>query len=352
MIRAGRIGQVQTMADLAAAHKPKPISLGRFRNIKPHMREGFPSPISSPRARVVLWDAEQTAAYDAGLPIPDLPSEDSDEDLLDRAEAAAELGVTLTTWSDYRYDPRISEHVVLVPEREPGDDRPQVEHWPRHAIRAFKDGRPGQGKGPTVGKPKGAGDMIPRDQIRPRIAELLDADPAITTGAVVDELGLGTATVMRGLAHLRGQRITDLVEADPSLSLDAAAAQLGYPAFARRRAITVAQDEQRRRAVRPYLQGVADALAGAGSAEAGEVEVLNAGDHLAAAILLRPEQPAQALVWDERYGWRTATSRRHPIGKDPVPEGEGIRYLSTEVRPEPAEVLEALSDRRRGRKHP
>lgn len=86
-----------------------------------------------------------------------------------------------------------------------------------------------------------------------------------------------------------------------------------------------------------------------GAAEAGEVEVLKVGDRLAAAILLRPEQPAQALVWDEQYGWRTATNRRHPIGKDPAPEGDGIRYLSTDLQPEPAEVLEALSDRRRGK---
>ncbi|MFI2189068.1 hypothetical protein [Streptomyces sioyaensis] len=96
-------------------------------------------------------------------------------------------------------------------------------------------------------------------------------------------------TAMKCLAQLRGGRIADLVEADSSLSLDAAAAQLGYPAITRRRAIAAAQDEQRRRTVRPYVQDVADALA-----EAGEVEVLQDGDHLAAAILLHPEQPAQA----------------------------------------------------------
>ncbi|MFJ5803780.1 DUF6292 family protein [Streptomyces decoyicus] len=79
---------------------------------------------------------------------------------------------------------------------------------------------------------------------------------------------------------------------------------------------------------------------------------METGDHLAAAILLHPGQPAQALVWDERYGWRTATSRRHPIGKDGTPEGEGIRYLSTDLQPKPADVLAALADGRRGRKGP
>ncbi|MFF7234575.1 hypothetical protein [Streptomyces sioyaensis] len=80
-------------------------------------------------------------------------------------------------------------------------------------------------------------------------------------------------TAMKYLAQLRGRRIADLLEADPSLSLDTAAAQLGHPAITRRRAIAAAQDEQRRRTVQFYLQDVADSLA-----EAGEVEVLQAGD--------------------------------------------------------------------------
>ncbi|MGP3979626.1 hypothetical protein [Streptomyces sp. KR80] len=65
-------------------------------------------------------------------------------------------------------------------------------------------------------------------------------------------------------------------------------------------------------------------------------------------------QSFPALVWDERYGWRTATSRRHPIGKDTgtAPEGEGIRYLGTSRKPGPAELLEALADGRKGSKRP
>ncbi|WP_245171489.1 hypothetical protein [Streptomyces decoyicus] len=57
-------------------------------------------------------------------------------------------------------------------------------------------------------------------------------------------------------------------------------------------------------------------------------------------------------MWHERYGWRTATSRRHPIGKDSTPEGEGIRYLGTDLQPKSADVLEALADGHRGRKRP
>ncbi|WP_435607419.1 hypothetical protein [Streptomyces ardesiacus] len=106
--------------------------------------------------------------------------------------------------------------------------------------------------------------------------------------------------------------------------------------------------------VQPYLQRVADVLVGAGLAEQQDVVVQRlAGDALAAAVVLN-HAGAQALVWDERYGWRTAVSRRHPIGKDTgtPPEGDGIRYLSTEQQPEAAELLAALTDGRRGSRRP
>ncbi|MGW1491286.1 DUF6292 family protein [Streptomyces sp. NPDC002402] len=65
------------------------------------------------------------------------------------------------------------------------------------------------------------------------------------------------------------------------------------------------------------------------------------------------ERSAPALVWDERHGWYTANSRRHPIGKDTTaPDGEGIRYLGSSLKPEPAELLEALADGRKGSKRP
>ncbi|WP_316756169.1 DUF6292 family protein [Streptomyces herbicida] len=77
------------------------------------------------------------------------------------------------------------------------------------------------------------------------------------------------------------------------------------------------------------------------------------GDVLAAAVALSGSG-TPALVWDERYGWRTAVSRRHPIGKESgtPPQGEGIRYLSEHQQPEPAQLLAALTDARRGLKHP
>lgn len=65
-------------------------------------------------------------------------------------------------------------------------------------------------------------------------------------------------------------------------------------------------------------------------------------------------QNVPALVWDQRYGWCTATNRLHLIGKDTgaPPEGAGIRYIGSGIRPEPAELLEALDEESKGSGHP
>ncbi|MFC9607979.1 DUF6292 family protein [Streptomyces niveus] len=99
---------------------------------------------------------------------------------------------------------------------------------------------------------------------------------------------------------------------------------------------------------------MADALVEAGVAEPVQVEVRRLVGSLAAAVPLAPTQDAPALVWDERYGWRTATSRRHSIRKDTgsAPEGDCIRYLGSSRTPESADLLEALADRRRGFRQP
>lgn len=337
MIRAGRLKYAQTMADLAAQLG---MPLGTFRNKRPHTQEGHPAAISSPTSRALLWDSEQTAAFHAGKPVPALPQADRDEDLLDRHEAAAELGVSAASWNKYKSDPKLTEHVVLVPAGEGG-----TEHWPRGVVREFKASRPGRGAG--GGRRTGSGDMIPRDEILPRIAELLDDNPAITLTEVADTLGIAKfPTAQAGLAQLRGRRIADLIETNPDLTPLEAAERLGYPTITHRGAVAIAEAELQTRQARPYLQQVADTLAEAGVAEPLQIQVRRLADeHLAAALPLAVGHTWPALVWDERYGWRTATSRRHPIGKDTsrAPEGEGIRYLASGIQPEPAEVLEALA---------
>ncbi|WP_051838349.1 DUF6292 family protein [Streptomyces sp. NRRL F-2580] len=346
MIRAGRLKYVQTMSDLADALGKKLVTV---RNQKPYAAEGHPAPISSPSARNQLWDAEQTKAYYAGKPIPELPQVDDEEDLLDRHEAAELLGIAPVTWNTYKKDPDLTTGVVLVPAGPKG-----TEHWPRRLVLAYKNNRPGRGAG--GGRREGSGDMIPRDQILPRIAKLLDADPTVTVEAVSDTLGITKfPTAQSGLATLRGRRIADLIETQPDLDPKEAAIQLGYPTTTHRGAILVAERELRARSAQPYLQHTADFLAAAGIAQQAQVEMRQPdGEHLAAAVPLDTDQPAPALVWDSRFGWRTATSRRHPIGKstDTAPEGEGIRYLGTGLKPDPEELLAALRDQRRGTKRP
>ncbi|MFB6809478.1 hypothetical protein [Streptomyces sp. NPDC056387] len=122
-----------------------------------------------------------------------------------------------------------------------------------------------------------------------------------------------------------------------------------------RAAIAFAERELRARGAQPYLQHTADFLAAAGIDQQAQVEMRQLdGGAVAAAALLNTDQPAAAAVWDSRYGWRTSTSRRHPIGKDTdtAPEGEGIRCLGTGLKPEPEELHAALQDQRRGTKRP
>lgn len=342
MIRAGRRSFVQNSADLAAAIG---LKIGSFRNQKPYEQDGFPATISPPEAKSKLWDSDQTAAYLAGTPVPALPQADHDEDLLERTEAAAALEVTPKTWDSYKKDPRIASHLVKVK---------GVEHCPRGVLRAFRDPVPDQDRAPAH-RPKGSGDMVPRDELKPRIGELLDAEPELTLAAVQEQLGIAYSSAARVLPRLRGARIADQVAADPDLTPEQAAHRLGYPAAVHRAAIAHARTELRGRAARPYVQAVADGLAAAGLAQKQDVAMLHvADDAVAAAVVLSFDAPVPALVWDERYGWRTATSRRHPLGRDTgqTPHGEGIRYLSADQQPSVEDVLTALYDGRHGTRRP
>ncbi|MFI6967277.1 DUF6292 family protein [Streptomyces sp. NPDC050255] len=98
----------------------------------------------------------------------------------------------------------------------------------------------------------------------------------------------------------------------------------------------------------PYLSDVATALHRAGWTTTEAVPDVQhpADDHVVAVLVLDAEQaPAPALVWDERYGWRTATSRRPPVARGAVlpPEGDGVRYLATGTTPPPTALVDALT---------
>ncbi|MFI2620577.1 hypothetical protein [Streptomyces sp. NPDC018584] len=222
MIHPSRSHLVRTREQLA---RDMGMPMGTFRSKKPYAIPGFPAPVSSASARVLLWDGEQTAAYLAGTPIPELPAMDSPEVLLDRQEAAAEAHVAPRTWDGYKSDPRLSEHVV---------DICGVEHWPRGAVHAFRDGRPG--KESATGRPKGRPNAVPRGELHARVTALLEADPAITIADVRAALGVSYATAQRVLAQLRAERIRALMQTSASLSFDQAADRLGYPPAVRRAA--------------------------------------------------------------------------------------------------------------------
>lgn len=337
MIRAGRQHLVRTLADLAAQ---RGVGIDRYNRLKPYEAEGFPAPVSPNESRTRLYDGEQVDAYLAGKPVPPLPDGEDDEDLLDRRECAALIGVSPRSWDIYKNDPALTEAKT-----EAGG----VEHWPRHAVRAFQAGRPGRDAAATRGgRPTHTGDQVPRDQVPARTAELLDADPAISAATVTARLGVHRDTAQQALTRLRADRIADRIEAEPALTPAQAAAAIGYPAGQVRRATARAEAVLRARQTAPYLSDVATALHRAGwttTPAAPDVQH-PADDQVVAVLVLDAEQaPAPALVWDERYGWRTATSRRHPITKGAVlpSEGGGVRYLAEGTTPPPGDVVTALT---------
>lgn len=333
MIRAGRRHLARTLADLAAQQGVQPQS---YLNAGPHKAPGFPAPVSSPQARVRLYDGDQVDAYLTGAPVPPLPTDDDDDDLLDRREAAALIGVSPRSWDVYKNHPLLTEHMAEVG---------GVEHWPRGIVHRYQAARPGKA---AAGRPAHSGDQVPRDQLLDLTAPLLDADPATSAAAVTEELGVHRNTAQEALLRLRADRMADLMDTDPSLAPDQAAAALGYPAGQVRRATVRAQAVLRARRAAPYLADVAQALHRQGwTTTTAAPTVHHPADDVVTATLaldgLTP--PAPALVWDERQGWRTATSRRHPLTKGGAlpPEGDGIRYLATGTTPPPDTLITALT---------
>ncbi|MFF7558264.1 hypothetical protein ACFZA9_35830 [Streptomyces olivaceus] len=332
MIRAGRQHLVRTLADIAAQQG---IAVQTLLNSAQHLAENFPAPLNAGRTR--LYDGEQIDAHLAGLPVPQLPTADNDDDLLDRQEAAALRGEPLSVWDRRKKEPAVSEHLV----RAGG-----VDHWPRHVVRDYTPAPRARTSGGGGGRPTGAGDQVPRDQLSARVAQLLDADPALTAADVTDRLGVHRNTAQAALTALRAQRMADVMEQRALTALQAAAA-LGYPAGQTRRASGRAEAVLRGRQARPYLAAVAQALHARGWSSTDTPPPVQhpEDDHCVAAFVLDATvAPAPALVWSERHGWRTAPSRRHPLGKGAAwpPPGDGVRHLATGTAPA-AELIDALN---------
>ncbi|MEV7416517.1 hypothetical protein [Streptomyces sp. NPDC089919] len=332
MIRAGCEDRVWTRKDVAAAMGARWSS---FRTVRPYQAAGFPPPVSSPGARVLLWDAVQVRAHLDGKPVPDLPPAGGPEDLLDRQEAAEHVGVEPVSWDKYRRGDRLKGTSRTVG---------GVEHWPRCVLDAYVQGR-GVPLLP-VGRPKGAGDMVPRDELSARVAELLAASPAVTAREVAERLAVAHTTATAHLKRTRAALVADRLTADPHWAPGDVAAELGVPAAVRRTVLEAARTELAARALRPYVRGVADALTKAGLALDQDVMVTATDDGtLAAAVVLAEDAAVPALTWLEGQGWRPATGRRHPLADNGAPEHtEGVtaRLAALADRPEGTEVAAAV----------
>ncbi|MEV5162830.1 hypothetical protein [Streptomyces sp. NPDC053728] len=184
-----------------------------------------------------------------------------------------------------------------------------MEHWPRGIVRQYQASRPG--KATVTGRPKNTGDQVPRNQLPALTAELLDADPTISAAAVTEALEVHRATAQAALLHLRADRMADLMDTDPSLTPDQAAMALGYPAAQVRRATVRAGAVLRARRAAPYLADVTHALHRQGwTTTAAPPTVHHPADDVVTALVTLD---GDALVWDERPGWRTAIRGRHPL---------------------------------------
>ncbi|MCY1649390.1 hypothetical protein OVA19_00955 [Streptomyces sp. SL203] len=206
----------RTLDDLATQQG---LRLQSYINTKQHLADDFPAPISSAGSRTRLYDGEQVDAFLAGQPVPALPTEDDHQDLLDRRECAAALGISPRTWDKYKTAyPLLAEHRVTIG---------GVEHWPRHILHQQQTQKAAKVTAPP-GRPTRSGDQVPRDQLLPLTAPLLDADPTISAARVTEELGAHRDTAQEAL-RLRAERMAELMGADPSLTPEQSAGGARLP---------------------------------------------------------------------------------------------------------------------------
>ncbi|WP_329467958.1 hypothetical protein [Streptomyces sp. NBC_01431] len=93
-----------------------------------------------------------------------------------------------------------------------------------------------------------------RGELPPRIAEILDADPAVTIEQVTHALDIAYTTAKQNLAQLRGKRIADRPQTEPELTPHQATAALGYVPAVHKTALELAGVELPACQVQPYLR--------------------------------------------------------------------------------------------------
>lgn len=199
MIPAGRI---PIGADRAA--RLHGMALKTALNKKLFDQGSFPEPLTAGR-RKRIWDEAQVRAHANGEPVPVIPAAaPHPDDLLERAEAAAEWGVTPTTWDTYMVDGYTPEPDLVVEGRE---------LWRRGTLQEYP--RPGQGAG--GGRPRGSRAPRvtgPKSERLAQVRQALDEAAGDTTTAqliarIKEATGVSQSTAHRLLREVRDERRED-----------------------------------------------------------------------------------------------------------------------------------------------
>lgn len=200
MIRAGRTPL--STADVAKRKGLKALPRGAAQQL--------PAPISREGARTLIWDADQIDAYLTAQDVPELPEQESPEDLLDREEARAvlaRLGVELKpeAWRSY-----INHGYAPKPDKE-GEEVCGVAHWYRRTILEWPDQRPGEGAG--AGRPEGTGKPLDpsakriarKEERKERIRAMLEDSSGgqVTVKEIAEAEGISERQVQRLLGEIR-----------------------------------------------------------------------------------------------------------------------------------------------------
>lgn len=186
------------------------VSLSVLRNRKVVDQPGFPTPLNPHRARDRVWDRAEIDAYASGHPLASRP-EPGAEDLLDDAEAARAIGVSVETF--VQQTDRLSAQPRSI-------EAHGLRYWRRGDLVRRHETPPGR-----VGKPVGATDLNPRrrrgrppqiaadaaarvESLAGYLARLAaEGKPQPGTAELAARYGVSTQTIRRWLAR---------IEPDPS----------------------------------------------------------------------------------------------------------------------------------------
>ncbi|MEU7525475.1 hypothetical protein AB0A74_07065 [Saccharothrix sp. NPDC042600] len=191
MIRAGR--EAVDTTGIARLHGLTPSQARRARpwadpTHPPRITTGTPA-----TGQPDLWDEAQARAYARGEPIPPLPTDDAPEDLLDRAECAAELDVKPQTWTDYRSQGKIGQPDRVVCGRE---------HWFRRTVEQLKARRDAARENPTGGRPRGSGETMPRAEVARRVREMFEGGET-NAAEIARQVGCSYSAARTHVARLK-----------------------------------------------------------------------------------------------------------------------------------------------------